>query len=79
MVGFTRAFLFAGAKRLVVSLWPVNDRATPDFMAGFYRAMRDGRATADALREAKLGMLRGRVEAYRHPYFWGAFVAVGGW
>ena len=78
MVGFTHGFLYAGAKRLVVSLWAVNDQAVPGFMEGFYREMRGGRGVAEALRAAKLGMLRSGVAAYRHPHFWGAFVGVGG-
>jgi CHAT domain-containing protein len=78
MVGFTRAFLYAGAERVAVSLWPVNDGATPEIMEGFYRGMRSGQAVAEALRAAKVGMMKSGVAGYRHPYFWAGFVVVGG-
>jgi CHAT domain-containing protein/Tfp pilus assembly protein PilF len=77
MIGLTRAFLYAGTSRVVVSLWEVNDLATPELMKAFYRGMKDGVAPSDALRQAKLAMLRSGVAAYRHPYFWAAFVGVG--
>jgi len=77
MVGLTRAFLFAGARRLAVSLWPVNDDSTPDFMREFYRRMRSGASPSDALREAKLAMLKSDTVSYRHPYFWAPFVLMG--
>ena len=77
MIGLTRAFLYAGSPRVVVSLWEVNDLATADFMAAFYQAMRRGAVPAAALREAKLSFLRSDTPAYRHPYFWAPFVLIG--
>ena len=77
MVGLTRAFLHAGASRLVVSLWEVNDVATAEFMKLFYGKMKAGFSPASALHEAKLAMRASDVPAYRHPYFWAPFVLVG--
>jgi CHAT domain-containing protein len=77
MVGLTRGFLQAGASRLVVSLWDVNDAATAAFMKAFYRRMKAGAGPGRALREAKVEMIRSDVPAYRHPYFWAPFVLVG--
>jgi CHAT domain-containing protein len=77
VVGLTRAFLHAGARRVVVSLWEASDTSTPDLMRGFYGAMRDGATPGQALREAKLKMLASGVPAYRHPYYWAGFVSVG--
>ncbi|MBN9661518.1 MAG: CHAT domain-containing protein [Acidobacteria bacterium] len=77
MVGFSRAFLFAGARRLAVSLWPVNDTVTPDLMLGFYRGMRDGETPSKALRSVKLQMIKSTIPAYRHPHYWAGFVLVG--
>lgn len=77
MVGFTRAFLYAGAKSLAVSLWPVSDRVAPELMQTFYRGMRDGAQPVGALRSAKLSMLRSKVAAFKHPYFWAGFVVAG--
>ena len=77
MVGLTRSFLYAGSSRVAVSLWEVNDTATAELMANFYRSMRSGAAPAAALRSAKLTMLSSATPAYRHPYFWAPFVMTG--
>jgi CHAT domain-containing protein len=77
MVGLTRAFLYAGSPRVVVSLWEVNDRATADFMKTFHQKMKEGQSPGLALRAAKLNMLQSGSAAYRHPYFWTPFVLVG--
>jgi CHAT domain-containing protein len=77
-MGFTRAFLYAGAPRVVVSLWNVNDRATADLMASFYGHMlRGGKSPTAALRAAQLE-LSGRKE-WAAPYYWAAFVQYGEW
>ena len=75
--GLTRAFLFAGARQVAVSLWNVSDVATADFMKAFYREMKGGANPTVALRSAKLGMLRSGVAAYRNPFYWAGFVVVG--
>lgn len=78
LVGLTRAFLHAGARRVVVSLWPVQDQATAELMRRFYRGMlRDGLPPAAALRAAQAG-LRGEP-SWRDPYFWAGFVLQGDW
>jgi CHAT domain-containing protein len=77
MVGLTRAFMYAGSPRVVVSLWQVNDMATPAFMKAFYRRLTQGDTATAALRRAKLAMLRSDIPAYHHPYFWAPFVLVG--
>jgi CHAT domain-containing protein/Tfp pilus assembly protein PilF len=78
LMGLTRAFLYAGAPRVVVSLWNVNDRATAELMAGFYRGMlRDGKRPAAALREAQLQLRQ--QKQWASPYYWAAFVQHGEW
>jgi CHAT domain-containing protein/tetratricopeptide (TPR) repeat protein len=77
LVGLTRAFLYAGTPRVVVSLWEVNDVATAEFMKSFYKHMNEGAAPSLALRQAKLDMHRSGPPAYRHPYFWAPFTLVG--
>jgi CHAT domain-containing protein/Flp pilus assembly protein TadD len=52
--GLRRAFVLAGARNLVMSLWPVSDKITRDLMERFYRAYEDGASAADALRTAEL-------------------------
>ncbi len=75
MVGLVRAFLVAGAARVVASLWPVDDRITSQFMAHFYAALAKDMSAAAALREAQVAIRR----EHAHPYFWAAFTLFGGW
>lgn len=78
LVGLTRAFLHAGARRVVVSLWPVQDQATAELMRRFYLGMLHRHLPpAAALRAAQAG-LRGEP-AWRDPYFWAGFVLQGDW
>ncbi|MBI1762769.1 MAG: CHAT domain-containing protein [Acidobacteria bacterium] len=77
IIGLTRAFLYAGAESVVVSLWNVNDIATASLMKAFYKNLRQGQNKDDALRQAKLELLRGQQPAWRHPYYWAPFVLVG--
>jgi CHAT domain-containing protein/tetratricopeptide (TPR) repeat protein len=73
VLGLCRAFIVAGARTLVVSLWKVPDQHTQELMIDFYRRVLAGQAVADALREAQLSM----KQKYPDPYFWGAFVCQG--
>ena len=77
LVGLTRAFQYAGASRVLVSLWEVADAATADLMQAFYSAMGRGRGPGEALRSAKTRMLAAAAPAYRHPYYWAPFVLAG--
>jgi CHAT domain-containing protein len=77
MIGLTRAFMYAGASSVVVSLWKVQDYSTAALMKSFYRHLRAGKGKAEALRQAKLNMIRSDIPAYRFPYFWAPFVLVG--
>jgi CHAT domain-containing protein/Tfp pilus assembly protein PilF len=74
VVGMLRAFFYAGAKSLVVSLWPVSDRSTPNLMFDFYR-FRGASDKTEALRRAKLAMIQsGR---FAEPYYWAPFILSG--
>ena len=78
LLGLTRGFMYAGARRVVASLWPVSDRATAELMQHFYRAiLEDGLAPDAALAEAKRELSRNR--RFRHPYYWASFVLHGDW
>jgi len=78
LVGLTRAFMYAGAARVVASLWSVDDEATAELMARFYQGMLgDGLRPAAALREAQISLRRER--RWRSPYYWGSFVLLGEW
>ncbi len=73
IVGLTRAFMIAGAPSVIASLWPVNDRATADFMAAFYTSLKRTRCPAKALQKAQQTIRK----TYPHPYYWAGFVLAG--
>ena len=78
LIGLTRGFMYAGAARVVVSLWNVNDQATADLMTIFYeRMLRQGARPAAALRAAQVEMWRRKQ--WQSPYYWSAFVLQGEW
>ncbi|MBO0800830.1 MAG: CHAT domain-containing protein, partial [Blastocatellia bacterium] len=78
LVGLTRGFMYAGAQRVVASLWQVDDSATAELMACFYRSMlKEGRRPAAALREAQMEMMK--QKRWSSPYFWAGFVIQGEW
>jgi CHAT domain-containing protein/Tfp pilus assembly protein PilF len=74
--GLPRAFLYAGAARVVVSLWPVEDLSTRDLMKRFYHGLfAEGLAPAQALQEAQ----RALRQAGRRPVEWAGFILLGDW
>ncbi|WP_017718769.1 CHAT domain-containing protein [Kamptonema formosum] len=78
LVGLTRGFMYAGARRVVVSLWSVNDVATSEVMAKFYQKMlNQGKNPIQALREAQLEMFHSGQ--WQSPYYWAAFTVQGDW
>jgi CHAT domain-containing protein/Tfp pilus assembly protein PilF len=78
MVGLTRGFMYAGAKRVVVSLWSVDDEGTAALMSSFYQKMlQKGLTPAAALRAAQLEMWK--QEKWKSPYYWAAFTLQGEW
>jgi CHAT domain-containing protein/tetratricopeptide (TPR) repeat protein len=80
--GLRRAFQVAGARTLIMSLWPVDDEDALRWMAGVYdRRFRRGATTVEAVRAASLEQLRRRrrAGASTHPFYWAAFIAAGGW
>ena len=78
LVGLTRGFLYAGARRVLVSLWEVEDRATAELMRLFYREMLvAGRPPAAALRAAQTALRR--QPGHEAPYYWAGFVLQGDW
>jgi CHAT domain-containing protein/Tfp pilus assembly protein PilF len=78
LVGLTRGFMYAGATRVVASLWKVSDAATAALMAEFYRSMeQDHLAPAAALRQAQISMWK--QKRWSDPYYWAAFQIQGEW
>jgi len=80
VMGLTRAFMYAGAPTVGVSLWSVADKSTADLMTDFYRRLlstTESTTSSSALRGAQLAMISGKK--YSAPFFWAPFVLVGDW
>lgn len=75
LLGFPWAFLARGCPATVVSQWSVDSAATRGLMVAFHRRLRAGEPAARALQGA--GRELRRRAAWRHPFFWAAFVVVG--
>ncbi len=77
LAGLSRAFMYAGARSMLVSLWKVNDMATAALMAAFYDAYCGGADKAEALSQA---MAKVRSDTrWEHSYYWGSFTLIGRW
>jgi CHAT domain-containing protein len=76
-LGLGRAFLAAGAKSLVISLWSVEDKATSELMQLFYQNLMRGDSKVQALQAAQCSLLHHTSSTFAHPYFWAAFRLVG--
>ncbi|WP_333451327.1 CHAT domain-containing tetratricopeptide repeat protein [Microcoleus sp. K5-D4] len=78
LVGLTRGFMYAGAPRVVVSLWSVDDPVTSELMTRFYKKMlQDKLPPAAALRSAQIEVLQ--LPEWQSPYYWAAFGLQGEW
>jgi CHAT domain-containing protein/Tfp pilus assembly protein PilF len=78
LIGLTRGFMYAGARRVVASLWRIDDRATAELMGRFYRAMfEEHLPAAAALRSAQVSMWK--EKRWSEPHFWAAFTIQGEW
>lgn len=76
--GLTRGFMYAGARRVIVSLWNVNDKATAGLMQHLYTGvLRNQKSPSAALRDAQIRMLR--MNQWQSPYYWAGFVMQGEW
>lgn len=78
LVGLTGGFMYAGAPRVVASLWDVRDEATAELMKRFYaRMLRDGLRPAAALRAAQLSL--SKQARWSAPFYWAGFTLQGDW
>ncbi len=89
VMGLTRAFMYAGAPSVGVSLWSVADKSTAELMTDFYRRLLgvagpaagssspSGLSASAAMRGAQLAMISGKK--YSAPFYWAPFVLVGDW
>ncbi len=78
IVGLTRGFMYAGAARVDVSLWSVNDKATEQLMAIFYeKLLKEEMSPAASLQAAQVEMWKSKQ--WSNPFYWAAFVQQGEW
>jgi CHAT domain-containing protein len=78
LVGLSRGFMYAGASRVIASLWKVDDAATAELMQRFYEAMeKENMTPAAALRKAQFEMWQ--QKRWNAPYYWAAFQIQGEW
>jgi CHAT domain-containing protein/Tfp pilus assembly protein PilF len=78
IIGLIRAFFYAGARSVIASLWMVSDRSTSKLMEEFYINLVAGNTPRQALRLAKLKLLKGDEAVFTHPFFWAPFVVMNG-
>jgi CHAT domain-containing protein len=79
VIGLTRAFMYAGAPTVGVSLWSVADKSTAELMTDFYKRLLTSspQPPSSALRESQLAMITGKTHSA--PFYWAPFVLVGEW
>jgi tetratricopeptide (TPR) repeat protein len=78
LVSLTRGFMYAGAPRVVVSLWAVSDWGTTELMVRFYQGMlKEGMRPAAALRAAQMSLMNDK--RFASPYYWAPFTLQGEW
>ena len=78
LIGLTRGFMYAGAKRVVASLWKVDDAATAEFMRRFYQNLLQKKlSSVAALKQTKMEMRQ--IPRFRSTYFWAGFTLQGDW
>ena len=73
LLGLMRCCLSAGARSLLLSLWEIDDRSAMEFMACFYRKLKEGNSLSKATSEA----IHAVRQRFPHPYFWSPFILVG--
>ena len=73
-MGMGRAFQYAGAKSVLMSLWSVEESSSVDLVEGFFRNIKEGKNKLEALKLARDEI---RKQGYDHPFFWASFILVG--
>ena len=74
VMSLTRPFFIAGARSVIAALWPINDKSTASLMKEFYKLIIKGRSANEALRSAKMKMIR---SSWAHPFYWSGFLLQG--
>lgn len=74
IIGLTSSLVAAGAKSVLVSLWPIDDAATAEFMSIYYDFLHESDSPSAALRAAQIKMMH--HDTYNHPIYWAAFMSL---
>ena len=74
VLGMSRIFFYAGARSVVSTLWPIEDRSTAFFMDRFYGGMSRGLSKSRSLQRAKIDMIH---NGYQDPHYWAPFILSG--
>lgn len=77
LFSLTRAFLYAGAKSVLGTLWQIRDEATSKLMKYYYGSLSQNKGKSEALRSAKLTYIDESSNIESHPYYWSSFILVG--
>ena len=81
IVSLSRAFMAAGSRQVIASLWEVNDASTLSLMEDFYRHLKAGGNPALALQQAQMDLIRGKIKVpglrVNHPFYWAPFLLFG--
>jgi CHAT domain-containing protein len=75
--GLRRALVLAGSESQMMSLWPVSDTGTREFMIEYYKRLKSGEGRSEALRRVQLKMLANPKRS--HPFYWASFIQSGEW
>jgi len=74
VMGMGRAFQFAGAKSVLMSLWSVSEKSSTTLVENFFKNLKDGKNKLEALKLAREDI---RKQGYDHPFYWAGFILVG--
>jgi CHAT domain-containing protein len=77
VISLARGFLYAGCPSFVMTLWEVEDRSGAEIMGEFYRLLRAGKRTNQALRLSKLKHIESASPVTAHPHVWLNYVTIG--
>jgi tetratricopeptide (TPR) repeat protein len=69
-----RAFQYAGAKSVLMSLWKVEEKSATSLAESFFKYRKQGKTKLESLKAARDDI---RIAGYKHPFFWSAFILVG--